>query len=64
MPARARSGRDLERFPPRDGQTAVIKSGSELIRAGGFAMTAHHLVEISLFTAMLLFGYYWIAREE
>jgi len=27
-------------------------------------MTAHHLFEIGLFTAVLLFGYYWIARAE
>jgi hypothetical protein len=27
-------------------------------------MTAHRLVEMGLLTAVVLFGYYWIAREE
>jgi hypothetical protein len=50
---------DLAGFPPHDGQTAVIKK-----RHGGSAMTAHHLVEIGLFIAVMLFDYYWVAREE
>jgi hypothetical protein len=27
-------------------------------------MTAHYLVEIGLLIAVLLFGYYWVARND